>query len=183
MSATPHLGPASRTPAPLPLYIRYAEHGLYLCHEYSINLLLEVQRGLLNSEARADEKLRLLIQNHVRILIEEMGASGMSAAFAKFPQELFCKAIQKRDLYETGIRRILRDGMEERVFVQHDPKLVTLAILGGINGIAAWYRADGKSGAEEIGKEFATLFVRGLTVDAPPRARRSRTTGKSPLVP
>ncbi|MBI1853930.1 MAG: hypothetical protein HYR85_26635 [Planctomycetes bacterium] len=172
--------PSSKQPGPLALYVRHSAHGLYLCHEYSINLLLEFQRALLESPSSPDEKLRLLIQNHVRILIDEMGSPGMTAAFAKFQKELFCRSIQKRDVYEAGIRRILREGMDKKVFVAHDPKLVTFAILGGINGIAAWYRPEGKSGSDEIGKAFAELFVRGLTAPAPPRERRPKAPGKNP---
>jgi hypothetical protein len=180
----PHTpGAQGRPPAPLPLYIRHSEHGLYLCHEYSINLLLEVQQALLGSDSPADAKLRLLIQNHVRILIDEMGEPGMNAAFGGFPRELFCMAIQKRDRYEAGIRRILREGLEKRIFVSHDPKLITFAILGGINGIARWYRPDGRSGPAEIGKAFADLFVRGLMAPAPPRSRGPKPPRRSPVAP
>jgi tetracycline repressor-like protein len=166
--------PPPKSFGPLALWVRHSAHGLYVCHEYSINLLLEFQRALLERDARADEKLRLLIQNHVRILIDEMGSPGMTAAFGQFPRELFCRSIQKRDLYEAGLRRILREGMDKKIFVEHDPKLVTLAILGGINGIASWYRPDGKSSTDEIGKAFAELFVRGLAASPPAPARKGR---------
>jgi AcrR family transcriptional regulator len=45
-----------------------------------------------------------------------------------------------------------------------DPRIASYGVLGMVNSVYRWYRADGPNTAEEIGHEFAELLIRGLTV-------------------
>src|SRR5674476_1208619 len=71
-----------------------------------------------------------------------------------------------RDAYENSLRDVIAEGVEQRVFRPVDPKLAAFAILGAMNWMARWYRAGGGASADEIGEEFAGIFLEGLRAHA-----------------
>ena len=78
---------------------------------------------------------------------------------------LLSKVIRKRDRFERGVRQIIQDGIDDGVFADGDPKLVTFAMLGAINWTVKWFSPDGPMTAEQIGEAFADYFMRGLKGD------------------
>src|SRR6266568_1035002 len=79
---------------------------------------------------------------------------------------LLKKVIAKRDRFDRGIRRILREGMAAGAFAPGDPKLLTFAILGAVNWITRWFDPKGPARSEEIGRAFADFLLAGLRLRA-----------------
>jgi AcrR family transcriptional regulator len=76
--------------------------------------------------------------------------------------------VSVRDAYERSLRAVIAEGVERGVFRPVDPKLAAFAILGAMNWMARWYRAGGGASADEIGEEFARLFLEGIRVRTGP---------------
>jgi hypothetical protein len=71
--------------------------------------------------------------------------------------------IAARDRYERAVRKMIARGIEDGEFRPVDVKIAVFAILGSINWIARWYDPDGTLKADELGRQFATHLVGGLT--------------------
>lgn len=146
------------------------------------SLLLECHRdslaelGRIMREARrldtASAKLAHVIREHVRLMTDTL--SGFPLAFEVTALSADTAVTAGRDRYERQLRRIIEDGMRDGEFRPGDSKVAVFVILGAINWIARWYRPDGAWRAPELGTEFVSLLLDGLTVRVAP-ARRSRT--------
>ena len=63
--------------------------------------------------------------------------------------------------------------MDSGAFRPVNPKTAAFAILGAINWIARWYRPDGAWRAPELGAEFVSLLLNGLSTPRPTPSRRA----------
>jgi len=143
-------------------YFKNKEEILYFCQEYSLDRLWELLKEAQALDAPAAEKLRRLIISHVSLILDELKAAAMHADFQMLSPARLRKIIRKRDRFERGVRQIIQDGIDGRVFAECDPKLVTFAILGAINWTVKWFSPEGPMTAEQIGENFADYFLRGL---------------------
>lgn len=71
--------------------------------------------------------------------------------------------VEERDLYDEHLRALIVAGQAEgSVRSSVDPKIAAFWILGGMNWMYQWYRADGPQSLEEIAEAFAELAVNSL---------------------
>jgi TetR/AcrR family transcriptional regulator len=158
-------------------YFKNKEEILYFCHDYSLDILLELLARV-EAEARApDERLRQLIVAFVHMIIDELQGTALTMDLRALSPPLLRRIIAKRDLFDRGVRRILREGMERGLFVDGDPKLLTFAILGAINRITRWFDPRGPARSKQIGEAFADYLLAGLLRPAP--AARGHSTGRA----
>jgi AcrR family transcriptional regulator len=71
--------------------------------------------------------------------------------------------LERRDRYEARLTALLREGMATGELAAADPRTAAAFVLAALNGIAAWYRPDGRLAPFEIAEEYAELCVRALT--------------------
>jgi len=64
--------------------------------------------------------------------------------------------------YEQMFANILRRGIDQRVFVPGDPKLMTFEILRAAFTVAQWYRAGGKWKPQWIVEQVTEQLVRSV---------------------
>lgn len=68
--------------------------------------------------------------------------------------------------YEAAILAVVRDGVAAgEIRPEVNPHLLTLAILGAVNWSHRWFDPGGRMRGVEIGKEFASYFLRGVVTD------------------
>jgi hypothetical protein len=72
--------------------------------------------------------------------------------------------LERRDRYEARFRSVIAGGMADREFGSSDPTIASLFLLTALNGIADWYRPDGRLPATRIADDFADLAVSSLAV-------------------
>ena len=80
------------------------------------------------------------------------------------------EVIKKRDLYEKAYRLVVQRGIEDGVFRKCDVKVAAWAILGALNWSVQWFSPKGKFTADELGRQFADLFLHALQL--PSHCRR-----------
>ncbi|MEV4222067.1 TetR/AcrR family transcriptional regulator [Nonomuraea sp. NPDC049725] len=65
-----------------------------------------------------------------------------------------------RDDYESIFAGVIEDGMSTGVFRLADQRVARLALLEMCNGVANWYRPDGRLGVAELQDQFVELACR-----------------------
>lgn len=158
-------------------YFRNKEDILYVLHDYSLDILLERLEEVEGAGGSAGEKLRQLIVAFVHMIIDELHGTALTMDLQALSPARLRKVIAKRDRFDRGMRRVIREGMEDGVFSPGDPKLLTFALLGAVNWITRWYDPRGLASSAEIGGAFADLMLDGLRRRGARRTSRRKAAG------
>jgi AcrR family transcriptional regulator len=161
-------------------YFRNKEEILYVCHDYSLDLILKELKTVEQSTLAPDRQIHRLIVSFVHLFIDVLHGTAWTLEVEALSPPLLKKVIAKRDRIDRGFRRILTAGMASGVFAERDPKLVAFVIFGAINWIPRWYDPAGRATSHEIAQVFAGCLVAGLqnadqmalAAIAPSRSRR-----------
>lgn len=145
-------------------YFRNKEEILYFCHDYSLDILLDLLKDVQADGRPPEEKLRRLIVAFVHMIIDELHGTALTMDLQALSPRALRRIIVKRDRFDRGIRRVLEEGMEAGVFARADPKLLAFAILGAVNWIPRWFDPKGRATSEEIAQAFAEYLLSGLRV-------------------
>jgi TetR/AcrR family transcriptional regulator len=143
-------------------YFKNKEEILFFCHDYSLDILLELLKQAEAAGGAPPEKVRVLVESFVHHILDDLRGTAMTLDFQALSAPLLRRVIAKRDRFDRGVRRLLQEGMEAGAFAPGDPKLLTFAILGAVNWIPRWFDPVGPATSEEIGRVFADYLVSGL---------------------
>ena len=143
-------------------YFRNKEEILYACHDYSLDTLLAVMDQVQAEPMPPDDKLRKLILAFIHIILDELQGTALTLDLQALSPVLLKRIIAKRDRFDRGIRAIIQEGMDQRLFVAGDPKMIEFAIMGAVNWITKWFDPAGPLSSDEIGQSFADYLVGGL---------------------
>lgn len=149
-------------------YFRDKEEILALCHETALEAMLDVTDRVRASALPPDQALRRIIIEHARVMVDKFHGTALALQFDALDARRRATVVGVRDAYENSLRDVIAEGVERGVFRAVDPKLTAFAILGAMNWMARWYRAGGGASADEIGEEFARLFLDGVRVRTGP---------------
>src|SRR4029450_13017675 len=116
-------------------YFRDKEEILFFCHDYSLDLLLEVLARTEKARGTPEEKLRTLLAAFVHMIIDELHGTALTLDLAALSPRLLRRVIGKRDRFDRAIRRLVQEGMDQGLFARGDAKLLTFAILGAVHWI------------------------------------------------
>ena len=123
------------------------------------NVIAEVNDLYFNAE----EKLRIAITNHVKLITDDIHASHVFLNEWKHLKEPELTEFKKlRNNYEDAFRQIIIDGENENVFHESDKQFAVLTILSSVNWISEWYRPEGKLKPKEIADKITDFILKGL---------------------
>lgn len=145
-------------------YFRNKEDILYACHEYSLDILLQLLNEVQAENSPPDRKLRKLILAFVHLILDELQGTALTLAPEALSEPLLEKVITKRDLFDRGLRDIIQQGMDQGLFAGGDPKMIEFAIMGAVNWISKWYDPVGPMTSQQIADAFADYLVGQLEV-------------------
>ena len=112
----------------------------------------------------AIDRLTHLVRAHVAVIAVDPGeASVFVAEWRHLSPDRRGQILERRDAYEERFRTVIRDGMADGTFAITDPALAATFLLSALNGVAGWYRPDGRLTADRIADHFVDLAVRALT--------------------
>jgi len=143
-------------------YFRNKEEILYVCHDYSLDVILKELKAVEQSPFPPDRQMHRLIVSFVHLFIDVLHGTAWTLEVEALSKPLLRKIIAKRDRIDKGFRRILTNGMRSGVFVERDPKLLSFVIFGAINWIPRWYDPAARATSHEIAQVFADCLVAGL---------------------
>lgn len=143
-------------------YIETKHDLLYAICESAINRLMKGMREIMQAEAGVEEKLRRLIHWHVNMFSEEGDVITVYLAEeGELPEDkrTFIRSMSRE--FEKLYRELLEQGIAQGIFREMDVHMVVRAVSGMCNWLAAWYRKDGPSSADEIADIYYDFILRG----------------------
>ena len=126
-------------------------------------LLSAAERVLKLNLKDAPTILRRLIQEHIRILAEDPAQfMVVTRELNRLKGEHRQRIMSQRDQYEGVIQEVLIQGIKEKSIRQCNVKVVSYGVIALLNGIAYWYRPDGRLTVERIAEEYSQVLLDGL---------------------
>ena len=112
------------------------------------------------------ERLAALVEAHVDVVTSDpKRASVFITEWRHLSADRRAAIAERRDAYEAHFRATIDDGIAVGAFRQTDPAIAATFILTALNGIAAWYRPDGRLSADRIADHYVDLALRSLSED------------------
>jgi AcrR family transcriptional regulator len=174
---------ADLSPANLYNYFRGKHELLFFCQDNSLDRMIAALEKARCSRSSSAEKLQLVIESHIRCLLDEVEGSAAHLLTSALPSHLQRRLVAKRDRYEEGVRQIIAAGIRSGEFVPCDPALAARAILGALNWSVQWFSPEGRLTAGEIAEEFAHYLTRGLVAKPAALTRSLATRNNQHAVP
>lgn len=133
--------------------------------DQALDLLTERISAVTTSQLEADSKLRKAMEVYLVSLAENVDLAAVLLLEHRSLDPAFNKRhIPRRDRFEGLWRDLIKQGMNEKIFIVSDPGMTARALLGVMNWTITWYKPSGNSTIEEISNNFASLFLDGLRV-------------------
>jgi TetR/AcrR family transcriptional regulator, cholesterol catabolism regulator len=120
-----------------------------------------------NTSARGPaDRLSALVHGHVEVIATDPRlASVFVSEWRHLSAARRTEILDRRDGYEARYRRVIGDGIANGDFTTTDPALAATFILTALNGLATWYRPEGRLTSGRIADHYADLALRTLTED------------------
>jgi AcrR family transcriptional regulator len=112
------------------------------------------------------ERLAALVEAHVDVVTADPErASVFVTEWRHLSGDRRAAIATRRDAYEARFRAVIDDGTAVGAFRATDSALAATFILTALNGIATWYRPDGRLSADRIADHYVDLALRSLSED------------------
>jgi AcrR family transcriptional regulator len=112
------------------------------------------------------ERLAALVEAHVDVVTADPErASVFVTEWRHLSGDRRAAIATRRDAYEARVRAVIEDGAAVGAFRATDSALAATFILTALNGIATWYRPDGRLSADRIADHYVDLALRSLSED------------------
>jgi AcrR family transcriptional regulator len=114
----------------------------------------------------AVERLAALVEAHVEVVTADPERSSVFVTeWRHLSGGRRAVIAGRRDAYETRFRTTIEEGVAVGAFRSTDAAIATTFILTALNGIATWYRPDGRLGPDRIADHYVELALRSLSED------------------
>jgi AcrR family transcriptional regulator len=112
------------------------------------------------------ERLAALVEAHVDVVTSDPErASVFITEWRHLSPDRRAAIAERRDAYEQRFRATIDNGISVGAFRQTDPAIAATFMLTALNGIATWYRQDGRLSADRVADHYVDLSLRALTED------------------
>lgn len=143
-------------------YFKDRQDLLYHCHVRCVELSLEALDEIAALDARPGERLRRLLVRHIEASLGSDYGGVLRADMDEMKPAQRRRYVALRDRFETGVRKLIAEGVAKGEFREENVPLAGFAILGSINWMHKWYRIDGPMELPAIAQWYADFFVRAL---------------------
>jgi TetR/AcrR family transcriptional regulator, cholesterol catabolism regulator len=112
------------------------------------------------------DRLAALVEAHVEVITADPERSSVFVTEWRHLSGDRREAIAaRRDAYEARFRAAIEDGVAVGAFHATDSAVAATFLLTALNGIATWYRPDGRLTADRIADHYVDLALRALSED------------------
>ncbi len=139
------------------------EQLLFECFVAGIEPILAACREARLMKAPARERLKAVLRYYGRAVASEFGWCMVRAEDQDLSPAMSGHIKALKSEIDQGIRRLLREGMQDGSIHACDPKMTAFALAGALNWIAHWYRESQSLSGAQIAEAFISVFESGLT--------------------
>jgi TetR/AcrR family transcriptional regulator, cholesterol catabolism regulator len=112
------------------------------------------------------DRLAALVEAHVEVITSDPGRSSVFVTeWRHLSGGRRATIAARRDTYEQRFREAIAAGIAVGAFAVTDPAIAAAFVLTALNGIATWYRPDGRLGPDGISDRYVELVLRALSED------------------
>jgi AcrR family transcriptional regulator len=151
-------------------YVTNKEQLLFECFVAGIEPIRAGFREARNPDIPARERLNAILRNYAKAMASEFGWCMVRVEEQDLSAEMSSHIKAMKSEIDQGIRRLIREGVQDGSIQPCDPKMTAFALAGSLNWIAHWYRENQSMSGAEIADAFITVFDNGLQ---PRRGTRS----------
>ena len=131
--------------------------------DQALELLLNRVSPITASNDPADKKLRLMIQEYLQILVENIDlATVLLFEHRALERRQHNRHVPNRDKFEALWRDTIAEGVRSRLFKCEDPAVAARALLGIMNWTITWFHPNGEKNIEQVANDYSNLLLGGL---------------------
>jgi len=159
-------------------YFESKEKLLYLIQKDAFETILTSLRRRLEGIVDPEQRLRLLIQNHLEYFLANQKAMKVLSHEDEVLKNGYGTEVRaiKRAYYRVCLG-LVEDLLSARG-VKSSARIAVLGLFGMMNWIYTWYNPRVDGSAQNLARQMGDIFLRGVN-----GAKRSKRTGKSSAKP
>jgi AcrR family transcriptional regulator len=143
-------------------YVSNKEQLLFQCFVEGVEQIRAAFREVRDLQAPARERLRAVLRHYGEAVASEFGWCMVRAEDQDLSPAMSRHIRSLKSEIDQGIRRLIREGVQDGSIEPCDPKMTAFALAGALNWIAHWYRENQSLTGAEIAEAFVTIFEGGL---------------------
>jgi AcrR family transcriptional regulator len=151
-------------------YVTNKEQLLFECFVAGVEQIRAAFREVRDQNIPARERLHAVLRHYAKTIASEFGWVMVRVEEQDLSPDMSSHIKAMKSEIDQGIRRLIREGIQDGSIHPCDPKMTAFALAGSLNWIAHWYRENRSMTAAEIADAFITVFDNGLQ---PRRSARS----------
>ena len=154
-------------------YVQNKEQLLFECFVTGVEQIRAAFREVKQLEVPAREQLNAVLRHYGEAVASEFGWCMVRAEEQDLSPSMSSHIKALKSEIDQGIRRLIREGIQDGSIHPCDPKMTAFALAGALNWIAHWYRENQSMTGAQIADAFVTIFENGLRPRAASAARRA----------
>ncbi|MDE2049841.1 MAG: TetR family transcriptional regulator [Gammaproteobacteria bacterium] len=143
-------------------YVSNKEQLLFECFVAGIEGIRAAVREARSQAAPARERLKAVLRHYGEAVASEFGWCMVRAEDQDLSPDMSAHIKAMKSEIDQGIRRLLREGIQDGSIHPCDPKMTAFALAGALNWIAHWYRESQGMTGTQIAEAFIAVFESGL---------------------
>lgn len=147
-------------------YVAGKEQLIVECFRIGIGRIAGALDELARAGGSGREKLAALARRYAEVMASDFGWCMVRVEDHDLSPQVARRLRAMKSSIDQGLRRFIREGIEDGSLRECDPKMAAFALAGALNGIGHWYRAGEPLSPAEIAQRFVELFERGLAAGA-----------------
>jgi AcrR family transcriptional regulator len=156
-------------------YVTNKEQLLFECFVAGVEQIRAAFREVKQLKVTARERLNGVLRHYGEAVASEFGWCMVRAEEQDLSPAMSSHIKALKSEIDQGIRRLIKDGVQDGSIHPCDPKMTAFALAGALNWIAHWYRENQSMTGAEIAGAFVTIFENGLR----PRAVAASATRRA----
>ena len=143
-------------------YVTSKEQLLFECFVAGVEQIRAAFREVRHLAVPARERLNAVLRHYGEAVASEFGWCMVRAEDQDLSPAMSRHIKSLKSEIDHGIRRLIREGVQDGSIEPCDPKMTAFALAGALNWIAHWYREDRSMSGAEIAEAFVAIFEGGL---------------------
>jgi AcrR family transcriptional regulator len=143
-------------------YVTNKEQLLFECFVAGVEQIRAAFRDVRRLAVPARERLSAVLRHYGEAVASEFGWCMVRAEEQDLSPAMSRHIKSLKSEIDHGIRRLIREGVQDGSIQPCDPKMTAFALAGALNWIAHWYREDRSLTGAQIADAFVAVFEGGL---------------------